>query len=169
MAAEAFAAVNASGKQTYAGSKHLSVIVAERAPSLGNLTRIITEMRGPFVGQLQFERDRSRSRASRSRSLCERPAVIPNVDSQGRVPVTDLTYVRGHTLMSHAKRRILVQLTEEQIAALRARRITLGVPVAEQIRRAVNLMLFADAKPRKIEYRKSSGEQCLFPDQESEA
>jgi|HubBroStandDraft_1064217.scaffolds.fasta_scaffold02635_14 hypothetical protein len=70
--------------------------------------------------------------------------------------------------MSYAK-RILVQLTEEQIAALRARRIALGVPVAEQIRRAVNLMLFADAKPKKIEYRKSTAEQRLFPAQESRA
>jgi hypothetical protein len=59
--------------------------------------------------------------------------------------------------MSYAK-RILVQLTADQDSALRSRLVTLGVPIAEQIRRAVNLMLFADAKPRRKSSTKSSAE-----------
>jgi hypothetical protein len=71
--------------------------------------------------------------------------------------------------MSRYAKRILIRLTTEQDAALRSRLVSLGVPVAEQIRRAVALMLFADSKPRKIEYRKSSAEQPLFSVQKESA
>lgn len=66
-------------------------------------------------------------------------------------------------------KRINATLTDEQLAALRQRQIEMGVPIAEQIRRAVNLLIFADAKPREVEYRKSTSEQRMFPVQESEA
>jgi hypothetical protein len=66
-------------------------------------------------------------------------------------------------------KRINANLTDEQLAALRQRQIEMGVPIAEQIRRAVNLLIFSDAKPREVEYRKSRSEQGMFPAQESEA
>jgi hypothetical protein len=66
-------------------------------------------------------------------------------------------------------KRINATLTDAQLAALRQRQIEMGVPIAEQIRRAVNLLIYADAKPREIDYRKSSTEQRIFPAQESEA
>lgn len=69
---------------------------------------------------------------------------------------------------SHFAKRILIRLTPEQLDALRARRDSSGVPVNEQIRRAVSLMLFADAKPRKKSSTKSSAEQQLsFEQKES--
>jgi hypothetical protein len=71
--------------------------------------------------------------------------------------------------MSRYAKRILIRLTPEQDVALRQRLVALGVPVTEQIRRAVNLMLFADAKPRKKVNTKPSAEQPLFSVQESEA
>ena len=37
-----------------------------------------------------------------------------------------------------------VKVTEDQARALRERQIEVGVTVSEQVRRAINLMLFAD-------------------------
>lgn len=67
--------------------------------------------------------------------------------------------------MTRYAKRILVPLTHEQDAALRSRLVTLGVPVTEQIRRAVSLMLFADTKPRKKSSTKPSAERMLFSEQ----
>jgi hypothetical protein len=86
---------------------------------------------------------------------------FPALDFPAVEAVTLRADIGRHHSMSYAK-RILVQLTTEQDAALRSRLVTLGVPVAEQIRRAVNLMLFADAKPRKKSSTKLSAEQPLF-------
>jgi hypothetical protein len=41
-------------------------------------------------------------------------------------------------------KRVCVNLTPEAAAALKARALETGVPQAEQIRRAINLALFAD-------------------------
>lgn len=65
-------------------------------------------------------------------------------------------------------KRINATLTDEQDAALRRRQIALGVPIAEQIRRAINLMIFADAKNRRRLSTKTSAEVQLFSDQKSE-
>ncbi|HWY20029.1 MAG TPA: ribbon-helix-helix domain-containing protein [Candidatus Acidoferrum sp.] len=43
-------------------------------------------------------------------------------------------------------KRVCVNLTPEQAAALKERAVTTGVPQSEQIRRAINLSLFADAQ-----------------------
>jgi len=64
--------------------------------------------------------------------------------------------------------RINLTLTDEQDAALRQRRLSLGVPIAEQIRRSINLMLFAEQKPRKKSNTKTSAEVQLFSAQERE-
>lgn len=46
--------------------------------------------------------------------------------------------------------RICVNLTSEQVASLKQRALDTGVPQSEQIRRAINLALFADKQtPRK--------------------
>lgn len=58
-------------------------------------------------------------------------------------------------------KRVYVNLTDEQSQRLKERAIETGVLVAEQIRRAVNLMLFADAKPKKKSSTKTSAEQPL--------
>jgi hypothetical protein len=55
-------------------------------------------------------------------------------------------------------KRICVNLTPEQAAALKERAVTTGVPQSEQIRRAINLSLFADAQGT----RKSPQQPVLF-------
>lgn len=46
-------------------------------------------------------------------------------------------------------KRVYVNLTDEQSQRLKERAVATGVLQAEQIRRAVSLMLFADAKQSK--------------------
>jgi|HubBroStandDraft_2_1064218.scaffolds.fasta_scaffold879751_2 hypothetical protein len=60
-------------------------------------------------------------------------------------------------------KRISVNVTPEQAAALKERTIRDGVPANVQIRRAINLLLFADAQGA----RKSSQQPVLFPKQET--
>jgi hypothetical protein len=57
--------------------------------------------------------------------------------------------------------RISVNLTQEQVAALKERAAATGVPQSEQIRRAINLAVFADAQG----VRKSSHQPVLFTQQ----
>ena len=61
-------------------------------------------------------------------------------------------------------KRIYVNLTDEQSQRLKERAVETGVLQAEQIRRAVNLMLFAEQKPRRKSNAKPSTEQPLFAD-----
>jgi hypothetical protein len=61
-------------------------------------------------------------------------------------------------------KRISVNVTPEQAAALKERTIRDGVPANEQIRRAINLLFFADAQGA----RKSIQQPVLFtPTQET--
>lgn len=78
------------------------------------------------------------------------------------VKLSQLDVISGDIRMTRFAKRILVPLTVEQHAALRSRTVSLGVPVTEQIRRAVSLMLFAEQKPRKKSSTKPSAEQELF-------
>lgn len=55
-------------------------------------------------------------------------------------------------------KRISVNLTPEQVTALKERAVATGVPQSEQIRRAINLAVFADAQGP----RKSSNQPVLF-------
>jgi len=58
-------------------------------------------------------------------------------------------------------KRVYVSLTDEQSQRLKERVVETGVLQAEQIRRAVNLMLFAEQKPRKKSNAKPSTEVAL--------
>ena len=55
-------------------------------------------------------------------------------------------------------KRICVNVSDEQAAALQRRNVETGVPQSEQIRRAINLALFADEQVGK----KSTHQPVLF-------
>jgi hypothetical protein len=50
-------------------------------------------------------------------------------------------------------KRIYVNLTDEQAAALKQRAVETGVLQVEQIRRAINLSLFADSQQEREQSR----------------
>jgi hypothetical protein len=142
---------------------------AQRAPSQRRSTRFGSP---EFLCRMLLDCSRSTSMARRSLLVCTSNAVARSSFPEAlprAVPVTGKRYIGGYTSMTRYAKRILVPLTPEQDAALRSRLVTLGVPVTEQIRRAVNLMLFADTKPRKKSSTKTSAEQPLFFEQKASA
>jgi hypothetical protein len=76
-------------------------------------------------------------------------------------PLPPTTRHRGPGVAGGRMVRISVNLTPEQVDALKARAIETGVPQSEQIRRAVNLAVFADAQGARM----SSQQPVLFTPQ----
>jgi hypothetical protein len=52
-----------------------------------------------------------------------------------------------------------VKITEEQDKALKERQLALGVTPSEQIRRAINLSLFADRQSERAQNQQSESER----------
>jgi hypothetical protein len=56
-------------------------------------------------------------------------------------------------------KRMYVNLTEAQIAALKAKAEVHGSPISEEIRRAVSLSLFADRQSERDQNQQSESER----------